>query len=227
MVVSFSKPRLEGKALEHCLAGVRGFGVRMLAGKKWVVVETTTAKTAMKEMRVRAQTLKAELDAAGLCVLAADRAVKLDGKSLSVDVRILVKARKAEGLVEMKWTRQRLSTSIAEARKKLPSLTEASKRGRWMRQNGKAGDAVKASIVGVLAVGPQSWRCELSAVCSDWTGSYHPVQQPTSSRRSGVSGWEKWRGKAAPGHPKKWPRGAYNWDAFNSKRRVKKRPASR
>ena len=77
MVVSFSKPRLEGKALEQCLAGVKGPGVRMFTGEKWVVVKTATAKIAIKEMGVRAQTLKAELNAVGLSILAADRAVKL------------------------------------------------------------------------------------------------------------------------------------------------------
>eukprot|EP00973_Karenia_brevis_P067267 9353770-Karenia_brevis.AAC.1 len=111
-MVYFSKPPLEGKALEHCLAGGRGFSIRMKDEKanKWVVVGDARARAAMKEMRTRAKTLKEEMAAAGLSVLGADRPVRVEGEvNLSVDVRASVKAKGSEGLLELKWTRQRLA----------------------------------------------------------------------------------------------------------------------
>ena len=52
-MVMFSKPRLEGKALEQVLAGDARPGIRMRDGStgKWVNVKTAVAKAALTYMK--------------------------------------------------------------------------------------------------------------------------------------------------------------------------------
>jgi hypothetical protein len=214
-MVSFSQPRLEGRALEHALAGFGGDGVRMRddAAGEWGLVRDARAKAAMAYMRIRADTLRGELASAGLLVQGADRAVRVHGDDLSVDVRVWAKDHGTEALLEMKWTRQSLSVAMRQGLKKLPMLREASTHGKWLQKNGKPGKVVQAGAVGVLAVGPSSWRCSLECAKGTWEATYPPLAPPPPKPpRSGrhKAGAKKASGRHKPGVPRasgRHPRG--------------------
>jgi len=85
-MTSFSRARLEGKALEHALAGFDGDGVRMRHdGPKgpWEELLTPQAKAAMKYAKARAPDLRSEFASAGLLVQGADRAVRVGSDTVS------------------------------------------------------------------------------------------------------------------------------------------------
>ena len=67
-MVYFSKPRLEGRALEHELAGCAGHCVRMFDSKTktWVLVKDDRDRAARIYMRRRAKSWQAELGEVGL-----------------------------------------------------------------------------------------------------------------------------------------------------------------
>ena len=103
----------------------------------------------------------------------------------------------------------RLSVSIAEGRRKLPALQSACASGKWLQNNGKVGKPVKASIVGVLAVRPDSWRCGLQSADGQWVESFPKAQATEPPKRAGrSSGWEAWRADARPGEDYRWPSGS-------------------
>ncbi len=62
------EPRLEGRALEHELAGCAGHSVRMFDSKTktWVLVKDDRDRAARIYMRRRAKSWQAELGEAGL-----------------------------------------------------------------------------------------------------------------------------------------------------------------
>ena len=78
-MVAFSKGRLEGRALEHALAGDKGLFVRMYDASqgKWVQVKTPEAKAARKYMKGRCEELVLELLQKGFSCSAADMPVIL------------------------------------------------------------------------------------------------------------------------------------------------------
>lgn len=74
----FSKARLEGRALEHAIAGDSGCYVRMLDGRKrGVLIHSEEATAARKYMAERYSALQADLLKRGCSCRGGDRVVKL------------------------------------------------------------------------------------------------------------------------------------------------------
>jgi len=195
-MVFFSVPRLEGRALEHAMSGFGGHSIRMYddEAQTWVKVADIRAKLAMACMQKRAATLRDELKSAGLAVQGADRSVRVNGTTVSVDLRVWVKERSMEALLEMKWTRQSLDVALSAGLKKVETLKQASVDGKWLQSNGKPGKTVRAAAVGVLAVGPRAWKCLVQSATGEWSASYptcvHVARKsgkhrPGSARQSG------------------------------------------
>ena len=127
----FSKPRLEGRALEHALAGDGGSSVRMYdkPKEKWVTVTTDVAKEARRYMKERAEELVEDWTQRDLFVCRADLPVTLcqddmetHGKQISVDILMWSRARGEHALIEVKWGRQDFKGVRERARKFLPKL---------------------------------------------------------------------------------------------------------
>jgi hypothetical protein len=217
-MVYFSKPRLEGRALEQALAGSKRRGVRMFNSRtqEWALVTDSRALCAVALMKQRAASLKADMAKAGLYIQGADRAARVGDGNISVDVRAWMTEWSTEALLEVKWTRQSFSEARAEAKKKIPVLKEACTIGRWLQADGKPGKTIKAAAVGVLLVGPRAWDCSVHSIVGSKTATFGPtlLQSGWKKKSSGVSNWESWRGSAAPGSSK-WPSG---WSDHNARR---------
>lgn len=207
----FSVARLEGRALEHAIAGNSGCHVRMLDKRKRpVLIRSEEAKAARKYMRARYSTLQADLLKRGCSCRGGDRVVKLaqsDAKRLGqeqVSVDLLLLCGYGYALVEAKWSRRSLQGSLDFGMKCLPKLRAATQ-GRWSSRR-----AVTAKLVGVLAVSPSAWTLTLISIASTWatTLSSSDVleEQRERKRKSGVSNWKAWRGAAVPGD-ERWPSG--------------------
>jgi len=183
------------------MAGFGGQTVRMYDDevRDWVKVADARAKAAMAYMQKRAASLRDELKSSGLAVQGADRAVRIDGATVSVDLRIWVKERSTEALVEMKWTRRSLDRSLSNGMEKMDILKKASVDGKWLQSNGKPGKPVQASAVGALAVGPRAWKCVIQSATGDWTASYPRCVR--AARKSGKHrpGTPRQSGKHKPG----------------------------
>ena len=175
-MVYFSKPRLEGRALEQALAGSKRRGVRMLNSRtqEWALVTDSRALGAVALMKQRAASLKADMAKAGLSIQGADRAARVGDGDISVDVRAWVTEWSTEALLEVKWTRQSFSEARAEAKNKIPVLKEACASGRWLQANGKPGKPIKAAAVGVLLVGPRAWDCSIHSIVGSKTATFGP-----------------------------------------------------
>ena len=104
--MKFSKERLEGRALEHALAGdlAKRRSIRMYddVAEKWVNVDDYVAKGAMAYMRGRCRELEEELRERGLKCCGGDKAAHVDGKTLSVDLYLHCGRRNRKALVEVK-----------------------------------------------------------------------------------------------------------------------------
>jgi hypothetical protein len=215
-MVAFSKARLEGRALEHALAGDRGSSVRMYdeRAKRWVQVRTLVAKAAMLYMRCRAKVLVAQLLERGFACKSADVPATLHkqdagkyGKSISVDLRLHCKAKAGGALVEVKWTRGRKADAVRRVRGCIPKLKAASLRGRWNGSDRR----ISAALVGFLVVCPKTWSLELQGAQGRWKHTCSAEDDPLPQRaarmkQSGKSNWKTWRGDAPPGSPE-WPNG--------------------
>ena len=83
-MVVFSKPRLEGKALEQILAGDARRGIRMREGSsgKWVTVNSEEAKEALAYMKTRAKRLVDDLKAKGFVCSGGDMPVLMEDKDV-------------------------------------------------------------------------------------------------------------------------------------------------
>jgi hypothetical protein len=223
---SFARARLEGRALEDAFSGKRKRGgVRMYDDRQatWVTVTTEVAQLAEAAMRLRAKAVRAELASVGLLVQAADQFATVDGDRFSIDLRCWHQERQGQALLEVKWSRQSLAVALKSGKLKLPVFRRASTTGRWVRSDGKSGGRIKASLVGVLAVGPDGWECLLEAASGRWTQSLTAQQAqaaPEKKRKSGASGWAAWRAGSSPGDPR-WPSGPSgksNWRRCGGKR---------
>ena len=89
MASTFSKARLEGRALEHVVAGDAATGIRMREEStgKWAAVKTQDAKTVLKYMKVRGKEVMDQLPARGFICSGGDVPVTLedaDVKALSL-----------------------------------------------------------------------------------------------------------------------------------------------
>ena len=93
---------MEGRALEHVLAGHNKLFIRMYdeENQKWVKVTTTVAKNALRYMRGRCKKLLEELEERGLSCKGGDKAVKVGGTNMSVDLYLYCKARGGYALVQ-------------------------------------------------------------------------------------------------------------------------------
>eukprot|EP00973_Karenia_brevis_P078427 10888825-Karenia_brevis.AAC.1 len=216
---AFSNSRLEGRALEHVLAGDKGLYVRMHVEKedRWVNLRTAEAKSAKKYMEERGGALLAELSERGLSCLHGDRPVRLadadvralslQKNTISVDMVLWCSCLQGNALVEVKWGRGALSKTLEGARASMAKLKAGGMRGKW--QAGRK--AVKASAVGALAVSPKRWVLELESLDGRWIGSYSsedPLPEPQPRKKqSGSSNWVEWRKGAAPGDKPLWPSG--------------------
>ena len=132
----FSVARLEGRALEHAIAGNSGCHVRMLDKRKRpVLIRSEEAKAARKYMRARYSTLQADLLKRGCSCRGGDRVVKLaqsDAKRLGqeqVSVDLLLLCGYGYALVEAKWSRRSLQGSLDFGMKCLPKLRAGGHRG--------------------------------------------------------------------------------------------------
>jgi len=157
-MATFSKARLEGRALEHAFAGDPGGFVRMC--DRHGVWHKVSAPSVKRAMEARAAAVLEELRGQGLHKKGADLAVKVDAKqTLSVDLLLYLAERGESAAVEVKWTRHRVTASIQAALSKLPDLKKACEKERWVRSR----HAVKAAIVGALVVSPSAWWLHLES----------------------------------------------------------------
>ena len=215
----FSKPRLEGRALEHAIAGQSGNYCRMLTDAGEVVlVRSEEAKAARQYMRTRYREVESELAGRGFACQGGDKAavlavrdkdaLSLPKREISVDLCGWSKQMSRYALVEVKWTRLSLQKSVEKARSSIPKLKAACLRGTWASRN-----PISAGCVGILVVTPTRWRLELQEASGPARALFAssdeppPMPQPSRKRKSGVSNWVKWRGDAAPGEVLKWPSG--------------------
>jgi hypothetical protein len=207
-MVAFSKERLEGRALEHALAGDRRTSIRMYDERsgEWVSVATQVAKTALTQMRRRSKDLVQQLQERGFVCSGGDKAVTVDGSTMSVDLYMQCASRGGWALVEVKWGRKDFKACVRRAKGCIPKLKAAAARGRWLSSR----KVVAASIVGALAVSPETWSLELQAAKGRWKDAYDAETPPvakTARTWSGKSNWEKWRKGAFPGERPAWPSG--------------------
>ena len=206
-MVAFSQERLEGRALEHALAGDRRDSIRMfdeLSGT-WVFVKTQAAKAALKCMRGRCKELVRQLQERGLVWEGADKAVTVDGATMSVDLYLHCTSRDGKALVEVKWGRGPFKACVKRARGCIPKLKAAATKGKWLASR----KSVTASLVGALAVSPETWSLELQAVKGRWKATVDPETPLPKAvvKSSGQSNWPKWRKSATPGDKPLWPSG--------------------
>ena len=200
----FAKCRLEGRALEHAFSGDKGFGIHMCSSTGvWSWVRGDVAKQITLAMRRRVAELRSDFEAQGLFVQAADSRVRVDEENHSVDLRVYIADKKADALVELKFSRRSLNTALSNGKKSWPWMRKACKSGRWVLKTGKLDKRIKASAVGAIAVGPCSWKGAMQSCSGHWSMSL-PSQRLVRSRqtvaaaRSGASNWKPWRGDAAP-----------------------------
>ena len=201
---------MEGRALEHVLAGHNKLFIRMYdeENQKWVKVTTTVAKNALRYMRGRCKKLLEELEERGLSCKGGDKAVKVGGTNMSVDLYLYCKARGGYALVEVKWTRESFKACVRRAKACIPKLKAAANGGKWLSNRRE----VAASIVGALAVNHETWALELQAAKGRWKDSHEPgapLPEPVQKSRNGsrLSGWKKWRAGVSPGDKPLWPSG--------------------
>jgi len=196
--MGFSKPRLEGRAFEHGLGRDSGFNIRMKdASGGFVDVVGPHAKHIREEMRSRADSVVEDMASQGLFRKGADCHVQIGAGcgwvDKSVDLRVSVAAKKAEAILEVKWSRQSLGKSAVEAAKSLPWLRDASARGRWASSR----RPVQATAVGTLVVGPRDWHCSIEATDGSWSLTFPDAanhHQPKRSGSGGRSGCQKRKG---------------------------------
>ena len=98
-IMPYSRPRLEGRALEHGFAGDRHRHIRM-KDKSGVFVPVTdaNAKEIRRAMDARSAQVREELASKGVSILSADCPVVIDGKEKSVDLRSHHKKRRERTL---------------------------------------------------------------------------------------------------------------------------------
>lgn len=210
----FSRARLEGRALEHALCSQGGHSIRMQQGSgSWCYVSTDQAKEIRRMMKFRTELLLQDLAKHGLSKVKADASVTVQGSSHSVDLVLWCNAQQCQVLVEVKWTRQSIAVSMAQAKQSWSWMRQACDDGRWDGHR----NAVKACAVGALVVTPEVWRLELQSRGVDpcWAATYPQPRYLKPARRSGRSNWVPWRGNAAPGEEPKWPSGWERWKAKN------------
>jgi len=65
------------------------------------------------------------------------------------------------GLLEVKWSRFRLSKARRAAREKLPALRAIRKTGRWCGPEPRAGKRACAPLIGTLIMCRGAWECQL------------------------------------------------------------------
>ena len=210
----FSKPRLEGRALEHALSGSRSHGIRMCSPQgTWQVLATNSARVIKREMKARAKILLHELDEQGFSKVGADAPVRPRGtfdRLKSIDLILRSRALKEDALIEVKWTptRRNMRNALHQAMANYPALQQACKTGRWF----KSKKPVAAHIYGCLVVTPSSWKLELRRVGTVWKREYPQeaaaiAAAAARANRSGPCGWYAYRGDAPPGSSL-WPSGA-------------------
>ena len=220
-MVAFSRPRLEGRAVEHALAKQSGSHIRMksdLSGK-WVVVRGAEAAGIRAYIDGRITTVLSELAAKGLHLSGGESPVKLpDGQLRSVDMRSWYGPWAQKVLAEVKWSRGALPQALAKARCSLGWLKDAAKAGTWASSRKK----VTADIVGAFAIGPKRWVGELHAREGSRTlemassGSGEP-RMAKPKRQSGRSNWQHWWGDAKPGRSASWLSGASGWTSWKGR----------
>jgi hypothetical protein len=186
MTASYSTPRLEGRALEHALAGDGGFTVRMKDARgEFHPVGGPVAKRIRQEMAMRVAQLLLELKEQGLRFVLgdADLPVQLEEGTRSVDLRLWDTHHQAHALIEVKWTRRSLDVAQAWGWKSVPWLLEACCGGVWQRGR----KPVRAGCVGVLVVRPNDWRCTVIPSKGQQRKSVYPMAAEPVRRRSGQS----------------------------------------
>jgi len=226
--MSYSTARLEGRALEHCLAGQGGDAIRMKSGSgKWERVRTAQTKEIMKVMKARVEQLWEDLEAYSLFRAGAD--MQCYSSSCGVNsVDLLLKTSNLSQLggnmkivTEAKWTRQSIPVAMKSACKSLAWMKVACASGRWT----KSKKPIKSDYMGFLVVKPRKWELRLRHIAEPSFRKSYPFSRPPTrvlrkrqsgkSGKSGKSGWVKWRGTAPPSSEPRWPSG---WPAHNSKR---------
>ena len=155
LMMGFSKPRLEGRALEHGLSRDASTSIRMKDApcvSTYIVGER--AKQIREYMRTRADGVVKAMALQGLFRIGADSHVRIRSGSVwvdeSVDFRVRVPAKNTEVSVGVKWSRKPLDGSSADADEPSPWLRQAASGGRWAAPR----RPVVATAVGTLLVGP-------------------------------------------------------------------------
>ena len=178
----FSKPRLEGRALEHALAGDGGVAIRM-KDREFQPVCTPEAKQIRRYMDNRVAELRTAMEPQGLYLGPADCPVKLAaGDHISVDVLVWSSAHQGNILTEVKWTRRSQAAALKWGKQSLPKLRAARSGGTWLRSRKE----VKAVGTGVLVVRPADWYLELTALGKSVI-KYPKAMLTTKKRASGRS----------------------------------------
>ena len=150
-----------GRALEHAVSKQSRTFIRMKdpSSGKFIQVITAQAKGIRTYMRQRVATLLGDMASQGLHWCAGKAPVKLDGgETGSVDLRCWLTSRKTYASLEMKWPRRGLPAALVYGRRSLDWLRSAARSGVWHALRKK----VSAGAVGVLAVGPTTWGCQLN-----------------------------------------------------------------
>ena len=197
-MVAFSKPRLEGRALEHGLSQDGGHTIRMKDGTgKFTAIGGAEAREIRKDMRERADKLVEDMASQGLFKKGADCHVKVpEGTtfvSKSVDLRVRVAEKETEAILEVKWTRRHLSNAAVAANTSVPWLKKACLHGRWA----SSGKPIQAGAVGTLVVSPGSWLCHMQAADGSWSRTFprkRSVPQKSRSGSNGRCGYRKRKG---------------------------------
>ena len=185
MPAGFTKPPLEGRALEHALAGDPGFRIRMKNPQTGIFewIGGVEAKAIRTQMAVRVALLKSEMKTQGLHIQSADCPVHLGQETRSVDVCLWSKQHCCNALVEAKWTRGTFHAATRRALRSVPMLKKACAEGIWQRSRKK----VNAAAIGVLVVSASSWYCRLVCARTSVPMEFPCAERKVKKRRSGRS----------------------------------------
>ena len=227
-MVAFSKPRLEGRALEHAIEeefGNKRFRhILMFHDGEATRVATVVARRALSLARERWREVSAELRAAGFFPKGGQQVAKWWENSKkttiqrkSVDLR-LHKPGVGEVLVELKWTRHSgWARSFADAHSSwTPFRHMVSGRGQWEASYHK----VAAADYGSLVLKPTTWQLRL---CTGTVATNGSVAARPAKRSK--CGWDKRKGNPrALAKDLKWKRRSPKWQASQAKSHAKSNP---
>ena len=194
----YSKPRLEGRALEHgltsyCRAQRNGVSakpaqyIRMI--RKGGGIDLVRKPAILSEMlAVSSAVCESIQGEAPVVIRFAEQTARNDSnQQVSIDIRASI--RKKEAWLETKWSRKSLKVAHSNACAKADVFQALSSTSLQLDANLGGGKVPRPHYIGALGVGPRRWRLSVTDRAGDngeeWSGGY--VVPPQSAKRAVVA----------------------------------------